>query len=67
MVPLNELLMVVVYLIIVGLIFWVILWAIGAIGIPEPFNKVARVLVILVGLLVVVSILLNMLGHPLLR
>lgn len=34
-------------LIIYGLIFYVIWWAIGALGIPEPFNKVVRVIVIL--------------------
>jgi hypothetical protein len=34
-------------LIIIGLIVYVLLWAIGAIGLPEPFNKIARVVVIL--------------------
>jgi hypothetical protein len=34
-------------LITIGLIVYVLLWAIGAIGLPEPFNKIARVVVIL--------------------
>lgn len=51
-----------IQLVILGLIFWAIWWFIGYVGIPEPFNKVLRVIIGLVALLYVISILLNISG-----
>jgi hypothetical protein len=54
----------VIYLVIVGLIFWVIWWFIGFVGVPEPFNKVIRVVVGLFALIFVVNLLLGLVGTP---
>ena len=37
-------------------------WFIGYVGLPEPFNKVARVILGLVALIFLISLLLNMGG-----
>ncbi len=44
-------------LVIWGLIFWLLWWAIGAVGLPEPFNKVATVILVLAAVIVVIGIL----------
>lgn len=54
-----------IQLVILGLIFWVIWWFIGYVGIPEPFNKVLRVVVGLVALILVINILLGLTGSSL--
>ena len=54
-------------LVVVGLICWLIWWFISYIGLPEPFNKVARVLVALVALVFLVNFLLGFTGHPLIK
>ena len=46
-----------VTLVIVGLIFWLLFWFIGMVGLPEPFNKVATVLIALVALIYLIGIL----------
>jgi len=51
-------------LVIVALIVWVLLWALGAIGVPEPFNKVIRVVIILLACLFLVNWLLGLIGSP---
>lgn len=51
-----------IQLVIVGLIMWVIWWALGAIGVPEPFNKVIRVILILVVALYLINVLLSLSG-----
>lgn len=56
-----------IYLVIVALIFWVIWWFIGYVGIPEPFNKVIRVVVGLVALVFVINFLLSLVGDPFIR
>lgn len=56
-----------IILVVAGLICWLIWWFISYIGLPEPFNKVARVLVALVALVFLVNFLLGFTGHPLIR
>lgn len=63
-VSVDALLQMVVYIVIIALIFWLIWWFIGYVGIPEPFNKVIRVIVGLVALLILISFLLGLTGHP---
>ena len=53
-----------VTLIIVGLVFWVLWWFLGYVNPPEPFNKVARVILGLIALIFVVNVLLSLIGHP---
>ena len=63
----SSLLTLLVYLVITGLIFWLVWWFIGYVGLPEPFNKVARVLIGLIALIVLINFLLGLGGTPLIR
>lgn len=56
-----------VTVIVAGLIFYLFWWFIGFVGLPEPFNKVARVIVGLVALLFLLSLLGGMVSVPALR
>ena len=56
---LTALIHLVIYLIIAGLIIWLLLWLIDAIPLPEPFNRVARVAILVIGVLIVILALLN--------
>jgi ABC-type multidrug transport system permease subunit len=61
----SGLLSLLVTLVVVGLIFWVLWWFLGYINPPEPFNKVARVILGLFALIFVVNLLLGLIGKPL--
>ncbi len=63
----SALLSLLVTLVIGGLIFWLIWWFIGFIGLPEPFAKVAQVLIGLAALIFLISLLLGATGHPLIQ
>ncbi len=56
-----------VYLVICGLILYVLWWALGKIGLPEPFNKIATVLLVLVTVVILINFLLGLGGTPLIR
>lgn len=43
-----------IYIILLGLVFYVLWWALAKIGLPAPFDKVAQVVIVL---LVVVALL----------
>ena len=56
-----------IWLIVVGLICWLLWWLIGYIGLPEPFNKVARVLIAVVAVVFLINALLTLVGQPFIR
>jgi len=49
--------------IVVGLICWLLWWLISYIGLPEPFNKIARVLIALVAVFFLINAILQVAGH----
>jgi len=64
---LEGLVELVIYLAIVGGILWLLLWLIGYIGLPEPFAKVAKIIIMVVGVLILINVLLGFAGHPVVR
>lgn len=63
----QQLVNTVIWIIIVALIFWILTWAIGYIGIPEPFNKVIRVILAVFAALVLINVLLGLAGHQIVK
>lgn len=61
----QALLSMLITLVVAGLIFWLLWWFIDYIGLPEPFNKVARVIVGLVAIVYLLNILMGLGGRPL--
>jgi hypothetical protein len=53
-----------VWLIVIALIFWLLWWLIGYVGLPEPFNKIARVVIALVAVIILINFLLTIAGSP---
>jgi uncharacterized membrane protein len=64
---LSGLLHFVVWIAIVGGVFWLLWWLIGYIGLPEPFNKVARVIVAIVCVVILINFLLGIVGQPIVK
>ena len=68
MISASALLSIVVWLVVVGLILYVLWWLIGYVGLPQPFDKVARVIVAVVAAVLLINFLLSLTGAtPLIR
>jgi uncharacterized membrane protein len=67
MVEASGLVSLLVWLIVIGCIFVLLWWLIGYVGLPEPFNKVARVVVAVIAVLLLINVLLGLVGMPLVR
>jgi uncharacterized membrane protein YhdT len=63
----NMLVSVLVYLIVWGLVLYVLWWGIGKIGLPEPFGKIATVALVLLTVVVLLNLLFGFVGQPLVR
>jgi hypothetical protein len=68
MIDLQSLIHVIIYILIIGGICWLLWWLIGYVGLPEPFNKIARVVIAIVAVLLLINLLLQFAGTtPLFR
>jgi uncharacterized membrane protein YGL010W len=57
----------IVYLIIFGLIFGLLFWLCDYLKLPEPFNKVVRVILVVGAVLLIINVLLAFVGHPIVK
>jgi|HubBroStandDraft_1064217.scaffolds.fasta_scaffold15399_8 hypothetical protein len=53
-----------IFILIVGVIFWLVLYLVDASPVPEPFKSVLRWVVIAFGVLWLIYLLLGLLGDP---
>ena len=68
MISLSGAVTIVLYLIVAGLIFWLLTWLIDYVGVPEPFRKVAKIVLAVLAVLVIIGILLSLMGgQPIFR
>ena len=56
-----------VTVIVLGLVFYLLWWLLGTIGLPEPFNKVAQVLIALIAVVLLLGLLFGGVQIPTLR
>ncbi len=62
MISLAGAVTIILYLLIAGLVFGLLWWLVSYIAPPEPFAKVARVVLAILAVLVVIGILLSLVG-----
>lgn len=62
-----DLLSLLITIIVVGLICYLLWWLVGYIGLPEPFTKVAQVLIALVAVVFLIGMLTGNTTFPVLR
>jgi len=58
----GTLIHLIIYIIVLGIIWWLLDYLIGALQIPDPFAKIARILLVVVAVLIIVMLLLNLVG-----
>ena len=53
-----------IYLVVWGLVLYVLWWAIGALALPEPFSKIATVLLVVLTVAVLLNLLFGFVATP---
>lgn len=65
MITVAELVRAVVMIVVLGLIVWLLYYLINYISPPEPFKKVAMVVLMVFAVLICIGVLLSLAGTPL--
>jgi hypothetical protein len=63
----DMILYLILQLVVGGMIAYICWWALGKIALPEPFAKIALVLLVVIIAIWLINILLTLSGHPLVR
>jgi len=58
----EPLIALLVLVLIVGIVVWLVLWLISEIPMPEPFGRIARILVIIIAVLIILARALPLIG-----
>jgi hypothetical protein len=58
----SALIYLVIYIVVIGLVVGLLLWLIDNVPLMEPFNRIARVAIIVLAVLIVILLLLNFIG-----
>jgi hypothetical protein len=58
----TSLIMLVVYIIVVGLVLWLLNYLVDAVPLQDPFRRVAKVAIIVIGVLIIILLLLQFIG-----
>jgi hypothetical protein len=58
----TSLVYLVVYIIIVGVILWLLNYLIDNVPLQEPFRRVAKIALMVIGVLIIILLLLNFVG-----
>jgi hypothetical protein len=59
-VSIGGLINLLIYVVIIGLLMWLALWIIGQLPLPEPFGRIATIIVYVIAVLVVILLLLQL-------
>lgn len=46
---------VLIAVLIIALVGWLVFWAVDALGMPDPFNRIVKVLTVVVGVIMMVG------------
>ena len=52
----------IIYIIVVGLVLWLLSYLVDNIPLQEPFRRVAKIAILVIGVLIVILLLLNFIG-----
>ena len=63
----QTLISILIYVVVWGLVLYVLWWGVGRIGLPEPFNKIATVVLVLLAVVVMLNLLFGFMGTPIFR
>lgn len=53
-----------IVILVLGLIFWIVWWALSYLPLPNPFDQIARFIVVLIFALILIYLLLPLLNLP---
>ena len=57
MISLSAAVRIIFTIIVAGLIFWLLWWLVGYLTLPQPFDKVARVVLVVLAVAVLIGLL----------
>jgi len=58
----SALVTLIIYLLVLGLLYWLVIYVVDAVPIPDPLNRIIKIALMVIMVLIVVVLLLNLIG-----
>jgi hypothetical protein len=58
----SALVTLIIYLLVLGLLYWLVIYVVDAVPIPDPPNRIIKIALMVIMVLIVVVLLLNLIG-----
>ena len=63
-ISIEGLMQFVLYIIIIGLVLWLLWWLVGYAALPEPFAKIARIILAVIAVFFLINLLRGLVDSP---
>lgn len=64
---LQKIVRAVMLIIVAGAVLWLLWWLVGYLGLPQPFDKVANGVLAVGGVFVLIAIIMDVAGYPMIK
>ena len=58
----SALITLIIYLLVLGLLYWLVIYVLDTIPIPDPPNRIIKIALMVIMVLIVIVLLLNLIG-----
>lgn len=58
----QTLIFLIIYIIVIGLVLWLLRYLVNAIPMEEPFRRIANIAIVVIGVLILILLLLQFIG-----
>lgn len=59
-----DLVSLLVTILVIGLVLWLLLYVVERLPLPAPFSQVARIIIIVIGIIMLIRVLMTVAGVP---
>jgi SNF family Na+-dependent transporter len=63
----NDIVRAIVWVVVAGVVFWLLTWLIDYAGLKEPFNRVAKIMLAILAVVFLINIIMMVMGRPFIR
>lgn len=63
----KDLVQSVLWVVAMGVVFWLLWWLCDYVKIPEPFNKVVRIILAVAAVILLINLIMGLVGEPFIK
>jgi glucan phosphoethanolaminetransferase (alkaline phosphatase superfamily) len=63
----QDIVQTLIWIVCVGIVVWLLIWLIDYCGLPQPFNKIAKIILAVASVIFLINLVMGLAGQPLIH